>query len=131
MANVTVEYKGEMLFEGRAGNHTIRIDVPPTLRGKDRGMTPTELCAVSLTSCIGVMVAAYCENMKIDTTGLTVGLSYEKLDEPSRLGNFKATIRLPKGGWEERKEAILRVAKRCPVHETMSQHPGLDVSLES
>ncbi len=131
MAEVTIKYKGDALFEARAGNHTINIDVPPALQGQDRYMAPTELFVVSLASCIGAMVIGYCENMKIDTTDLSIGLSYDKLDKPSRLGNFKATIHLPRGGWEERKDAILRVAHHCPVHATIEHHGGLEVSLES
>jgi putative redox protein len=129
MASVNVQFKGDMLFEAKSGNQTLRIDVPAAMGGKDRGMQPTELLATSLASCIGVLVAAYCRDMKIDATGLSVELSYDKLAEPTRLGHFKAAIKFPASGWESRKEGILRAAERCPVHETIRRHEALQVTV--
>ena len=129
MASVNVQFKGDMLFEAKAGNQTLRIDVPAAMGGRDRGMQPTELLAASLASCIGVLVVAYCRDMKIDATGLTVDLTYDKLDQPTRLGHFKAAIRIPAGGWESRREGILRAAERCPVHETIRHHEGLEITV--
>ncbi|MGD1001145.1 MAG: OsmC family protein [Candidatus Brocadiia bacterium] len=122
MASVNVQFKGDMLFEAKSGNQTLRTDVPAAMGGKERGMTPTELLATSLASCVSVLVVAYCRDMKIDATGMSVDLTYDKLDQPTRLGHFKVAIKFPAGGWESRKEGILRAAERCPVHETIRHH---------
>ena len=129
MASVNVQFKGDMLFEVKSGNQTLKVDVPAAMGGKGRGMTPTELFAASLASCIGVLVTAYCRDTKIDATGLTVDLTYEKLEQPSRLGNFKAAIKIPAGGWESRREGVLRAAERCPVHETIRGHKGIEFTV--
>ena len=122
MASVNVQFKGDMLFEAKSGNQTLRTDVPAAMGGKERGMTPTELLATSLASCVSVLVVTYCRDMKIDATGMSVDLTYDKLDQPTRLGHFKVAIKFPAGGWESRKEGILRAAERCPVHETIRHH---------
>jgi uncharacterized OsmC-like protein len=129
MPTVKAAYKGDTLFDVTTGNHTCLIDLPATVGGKDRAPTPTDLFVCSLTACIGALVYMYCRDMKIDSEGLTVEMSYEKLEKPARLGKFKATIHLPKGGWEQRKEGILRAANRCPVHETILRHEGLEVTV--
>ncbi len=129
MASVNVQFKGDMLFEAKSGNHTLRVDVPAGMGGKDRGMGPTELFAASLASCVGVLVVAYCRDMKIDATGLSVDMTYDKLAEPTRLGHFKAAIKIPAGDWESRKDGILRAAERCPVHETIRHHEGLEITV--
>ncbi len=95
MASVNVQFKGDMLFEAKSGNHTLKVDVPSVMGGKDRGMQPTELLATSLASCVSVLVVAYCRDMKIDATGLSVELTYDKLDQPTRLGHFKVAIKIP------------------------------------
>jgi uncharacterized OsmC-like protein len=118
-----------MLFEAKSGNQTLRIDVPSAMGGKDRGMTPTELFATSLASCVSVLVVAYCRDMKIDATGLRVELTYDKLDQPTRLGHFKVAIKFPASGWESHKEGILRAAERCPVHETIRHHEGVEITV--
>ena len=129
MASVNVQFKGDMLFEAKSGNQTLKVDVPAPMGGKDRGMTPTELFAASLASCVGVLVVAYCKDMKIDPTGLSVDVTYDKLDQPTRLGHFKAAIKIPAGGWESRKEGVLRAAERCPVHETIRHHEELEITV--
>ena len=129
MASVSVQFKGDMLFEAKSGNHTLKIDVPAPMGGKDRGMTPTELFAASLASCVGVLVVAYCKDMKIDPTGLSVDVTYDKLDKPPRLGHFKVAIKIPAGGWESRKDGIVRAAQRCPVHETIRNFEGDEITV--
>ena len=131
MGKVRVEHKGDMLFEATAGNHKAQFDVPPAMGGKDRAMNPTEAFAVSLAACVNVLVTKYCKDMQIDPTGLTVELTYDKLESPSRLGNFKAAIKIPKGGWESRKDGVLRAADRCPVAETVRQFKGMEITVTS
>lgn len=130
MAKVTVAYKGDSLFEATSGNHTVKIDLPSPMGGKDRGMTPTEIFAVSLAGCINALVVNYCRDMKIQDNGIVVTLEYDKLDKPTRLGNFRARIKMPGKDWESRKDGILRAAERCPVHETIQHHKGLGVEVE-
>jgi len=130
MPTVTAAYKGDVLFELTAGNHTFPVDLPSASGGKDRAVTPTALYACSLSACIGALVYLYCRDMKIDSEGLTVEVTYDRLEKPSRLGNFRAKIKLPKGGWENRKGGILRAAERCPVHETILNHQGIEITVE-
>jgi uncharacterized OsmC-like protein len=130
MATVKAVYKGDSLFELTAGNHTFPVDLPPAVGGKDRAVTPTALFACSLSACIGALAHMYCRDMKIDSEGLTVEVTYDKLEKPTRLGKFKAKIKFPKSGWEERKGGILRAAERCPVHETIINHEGIEFTVE-
>ena len=130
MGKAVVEYKGDSLFEAASGNHKLKIDLPAPMGGKDRGMTPTELFAVSLAGCINALVVSYCRDMKIQSDGVVVTLEYDKLDHPSRLGNFKARIKMPARDWEARKDGIVRAAERCPVQETIRHHKGLTIEVE-
>ena len=58
MAKITTYYKGDMLFESKLGAHSVIIDVPAGMGGKDRGPTPPEIFIASLGSCVGAFVAA-------------------------------------------------------------------------
>lgn len=125
MATITTFYKGNMLFETKIGKHTLTIDVPPDMGGSDRGLQPPQLFVASLGSCIGAFVAQYCEQVGIDDKDMTVELSFDKVPDPTRLVNLKATIKLPHGDCGKRVQAIERVAEHCPVHETISTMRGL------
>lgn len=129
MAKITTRYKGNMLFESQLGKHKLTIDVPPVMGGTDRGPIPPDLFVASLGSCIGAFVAQYCENHGIDTDGMTIDMTFEKVENPTRLVDLKATVNLPKGDCKQRIEAIRRVAEHCPVHETITTMRGLEIEI--
>lgn len=129
MAKITTVYKGDMLFESKIGNHSVTIDVPEGMGGSDRGPMPPQLFVASLGSCIGAFVAQYCENNGIDDEGMAVEITFDKADDPTRLVNLRATVKLPKGDCSKRVKAIERVAQHCPVHSTISTMRGLEIEI--
>lgn len=129
MAKITTDYKGDMLFESKIGNHSVIIDVPPDMGGTDRGPTPPQLFVASLGSCIAAFVANYCNNTGIDATDMTVDVTFDKVEDPTRLVNIKVHVNLPHGDYKRREKALLRVAEHCPVHETISNLEGIEIVL--
>ena len=85
MAQVSIEYRGDMLLRATAGNHMLYVDLPATVGGKDRGMTPTELFAASLGACMAAVVSVFCRNSNIDNAGMTVEVTYDKREKPKCL----------------------------------------------
>ncbi len=129
MGKITTTYKGSMLFETQMGKHTVTIDVPASMGGSDRGPTPPEFFVASLGSCVGAFVAQYCENNGIDATDMTVDVTFDKADDPTRLVNLQATVNLPHGDCAKRIKAIERVAEHCPVHATIKTMEGLALDI--
>jgi uncharacterized OsmC-like protein len=129
MAKITTYYKGGMLFESKIGKHTVTIDVPESMGGSDRGPMPPQLFIASLGSCIGAFVAQYCEHNGIDDTDMTVDFTFDKVEDPTRLVNLKATVNLPHGDCSKRVKAIERVAEHCPVHATISTLEGVTLEI--
>ncbi len=129
MGKITTYYKGDMLFESKLGNHSLFIDVPASMGGKDRSPTPPELFVASLGSCVGAFVAHYCQRAGIDATDMTVDVTFDKLESPTRLDNLKVRIDLPHGEYADREAAILRVAEHCPVHETITTMQGIEIEI--
>jgi putative redox protein len=131
MGTIRTEYKGDMLFESRVNGHRVVIDVPASMGGKGRGPTPPDLFVASLGSCVAAFVANYCNNTGIDTTGMTVDVSFEKAEDPTRLTDMRVEVNLPRGDLKGRENAILRVAERCPVHETVCTLEDVEILLQS
>ena len=129
MAKLTTYYKGDMLFESKIGAHSVVIDVPAGMGGKDRGPTPPELFVASLGSCVGAFVAHYCGRAGIDATEMTVDVTFDKVDNPTRLANLKVRVELPHGECADRQAALHRVAEHCPVHETILTMQGIDIEI--
>ena len=129
MATITTTFKGDMLFESKVGNHTVMIDVPPEMGGANRAPTPPQFFVVSLGSCVAAFIATYCQQTSIDATDLSVDVSFDKAENPSRLINFKVSVKLPHADCEARKQALLRVAQHCPVHETIDTMEGVEIEI--
>jgi uncharacterized OsmC-like protein len=130
MPEITVNHRGDMEFETQIGSHKLTIDIPPENNGKDRGPTPPQLFIASLSSCIAVFVASYCNNVGISTEDLSVTMSYEKRSNPSCLGNLKAVIRIPKEDVGKREKGVLRAAELCLIQETIRLSPEVKLTLE-
>lgn len=127
MSKITTFYRGDMLFETQLGNHRLTIDVPPTMGGKDRGPMPPQLFIASLGSCVGALVAEYCERRGMDAGEMTVDVTFEKTEHPSRLTDIRVTVTLPNADCSAQRcrDALLRVAEHCPVHQTIETVQGV------
>jgi uncharacterized OsmC-like protein len=129
MGRIRTLYKGDMLFESRLGNHSVVLDVPANMGGKDRAPTPLEMFSASLGACVAAFVAQYCNRAGIDTTDMSVDVTFDKAGEPLRLTNLQIEVKLPNGEYGNRKDAILRVAQHCPVHETITTLEQIEIVL--
>jgi putative redox protein len=123
MPSAISQHLGDMIFETTIGKHKIINDVPPTPEwgGKDRYPTPPDYFIASLSSCIAAFVVQYCAQARLDASGMSVEIMYEKATQPSHMKDIALTINLPEVNLGERVEAIKRVSRHCTVHETISK----------
>ena len=125
---ITVNRKDGLEFNIRVRGHDVTSDLSERDGGRDRGPSPAELLAGSLGTCIAMMVQGYCQRHGYDGD-VGVSLTMELADKPKRIGRFVVDLELPDGVPEDKKEAIKRVAQRCPIHETLKSPPGLDIEV--
>ena len=76
-----------------------------------------------------MMVRRYCERHGYTDGEVGVSLTLELADSPKRVGGIVVDVELPKGIPEDKKEAVRRMAERCPVHETLRNPPRLDIDV--
>lgn len=129
MGEIVVEHKGDMLFESTVRGHTVKIDVPESMGGKNRAMLPPELFILSLGSCVGAFVANYCKNANIDIDDLKIVVSFDKIENPARIDNIRVNIKLKDKNIEKRKKAILRVAESCILHNTLCSDTKIEINI--
>ena len=129
MPTITARYQGDMLFETRLGNHTLRVDVPPGMGGRDRGPTPSELFVASLGTCVDAYVVEACDRFKVDSSEMKVEVSFDEVGQPPRLANLKIKIHLPFGDCQNREEKLRSIARHCPIHETLTTLQGARIEL--
>jgi len=130
MAHLKAVFEGGSRFTVACRSHTITIDQPIEHAGDDAGMTPPELMAGSLASCIGFYVARYCQQANLDASALVVSCDWQVGGVPKHMERFEITIDLPSLP-ERRKKAIERVAQRCLIHATLCHQSEVDIVLKA
>jgi len=124
-----VQHLGDVQFEISLRGHKIICDQPEAGGGYDEGPTPPELLLASLGSCAAYYAAEYLRTRKLSAAGLTVRVTAEKATAPARLEDFQIQIHLD-GSLEERhREGVLRAARACLIHATLTHPPRIEVSL--
>ena len=125
---ITVNRVEGLEFSVRVRGHDVKSDLSEKDGGRDRGPSPAELLAGSLGACIAMMVQGYCQRHGYDGD-VGVSLTTELADKPKRVGRIVIDLELPEGVPEGKREAIRRVAERCPIHETLENPPELDIDI--
>ena len=126
---VKINFSGGMKFEAECANHKVIVDLPKGLGGSDDGATPPQLFLTSLASCVGVYVVIYCNKSKIDTTGMQINISAQKVSAPMRLEDIKIDISLPNATVGDKRDKLLSAAKMCLIHNTIANHPKMEIAL--
>jgi putative redox protein len=125
---MTVTRNERQEFNFRVRGHEVCCDMSEKDGGQDRGPSPVELLAGSLGACIGMMVQTYCQRHGYEGD-VGVSLTIELADDPKRIGNIVVDVEVPESVPEDRRQAIKRVAQRCPIHETLKSPPGIDIDV--
>ncbi len=125
---ISITRRSGFKFQVGVRGHEITADLPESYGGGDEGPMPSELLAGSLGLCIAMTVQGYCERHGYDGD-VGVSLTLEMADKPKRIDRIVVDLELPESVPEDKKEVILRVAHRCPIHETLKTPPGLDIDI--
>ncbi|MBI5788093.1 MAG: OsmC family protein [Candidatus Schekmanbacteria bacterium] len=124
-----IAYKGSKKFLATCRGHQMIIDLPEDQEGSDAGMTPPETFVASLGSCMGVYILNYCRNVKINPTDMLISVDWEKGANPARISHIKVNVKIPRMTQEDRKEALIKVAEHCLVHNTIHNPPKVEIEL--
>ena len=115
-------------------DHVLVADEPEDKGGKDEGPTPTELFLTSLGACTAMTLRMYAkvkdwplESVEIDLEHVWVTreewADWPEGEERDRLPRITKKIRV-KGDLDEKQlERLHYIARRCPVHRTVTENP--------
>lgn len=137
MANITfksdVKWTGEgVSSDAQSGPHTLRIDEPEALGGKNTGPNPVELLLSALGGCLVVLVNAFAPAHGVDVKDVKVAVEGD-LDPDGFLGlsdvrpGFSAiryTLKIDSPSPAKNIAALTEhVVRVCPVKDTLSGVP--------
>ncbi|HEX3173194.1 MAG TPA: OsmC family protein [Solirubrobacterales bacterium] len=108
------------------GGHTITVDEPRAVGGTDTGPSPSRLVAASLASCVAVTIEMYAERKGWDVGAVEVAVDVEYEGFAPR--SFAVSLRLPAELSDDRRQRLLTIATKCPVHRVLAGETPVSVS---
>ena len=127
---VTVRHVDGDAYAITARGHGVLTDQTVGDGGKDAAATPTELLVASLASCVAFYTGRYLLRHGLDRAGLAVTAEFAMAaDRPARVSAVRLRITVPGGIPPQRTDALLAVASHCTVHNTLRQHPDVNIEL--
>ncbi len=130
---IEIEYTGDLrtvVTHGPSGN-TFETEAPVDNGGTGMAISPTDLVAAALGSCILTIMALVARKREIELTGARVRVEKEMTSAPPRrIAKLKSVVTLPAGLQlsEADRQAIERGADGCPVKRSL--HPDVELQFE-
>jgi putative redox protein len=121
--------EGGLRFTAEIRGHRVPTDQPERAGGADTAAMPLELMAASLGTCIALYAHQFCAARGIPDPDLAVEVRYEMARAPARIGRFDVAVRLPDDFPEQYRAAVERAVRTCPVHNTLTHAPEINVEL--
>ncbi|WP_075995859.1 bifunctional alpha/beta hydrolase/OsmC family protein [Salaquimonas pukyongi] len=143
-AGITVTETGVGKFQNlvQSGRHHMFADEPKSYGGDDTGPSPYDYVAIGLAACTSMTLKMYADRKGWDISPVSVSVDHAKIhavdcetcseerkEEGGKIDRFHRTITLKPGIDEERVEALLVIADKCPVHRTLHASSEITTAL--
>jgi putative redox protein len=138
MASVLVRGGGGLRKEIVIGDRTLVADEPTELGGTDEGPTPYELLLGALGACTAMTVTMYARRKGWPLTGVTVELENDRIHasdcekcetQEGYLDRIHVRIGVDGPLHEEQRARLEEIARKCPVHKTLTSELRVDEEL--
>lgn len=125
---ISVDYLGDLhckITHGPSGQ-SFMTDAPVDNQGKGEFISPTDLAAASIASCIATIMGIKAQANNIDIKGMKISAVKEMVNEPfRRIGKISLNVLFPHKLDDKSFAIMSNVIKTCPV--TRSLAPEVDI----
>lgn len=132
MAQFTTHYLGSLRCENvhNQSNTIIHTDAPTDNQGQGMAFSPTDLCALSLTTCIITTMGIYANMKQIEIVSIEADTNKIMASDPRRIAKIEATIKIKvaDSATDRDLEGLERIVKTCPVSRSL--HPDIEQNIE-
>ncbi len=128
---IDVKYLGGLhcsVTHGPSGQ-TFITDAPLDNKGTGQYISPTDLVAASIASCVSTIMGIKAMENDIDIKGLKISAIKEMINDPyRRIGKLMIKVTFPHRLDDKDYKLLANVVKTCPV--TRSLHPDINLDYE-
>lgn len=127
---MNIAFEGKRSFKTVVRGHEIRTDLPVDSGGDDTAPTPPELFVASLGTCIGIYATSYLKTANLNGEGLTIDIDWEFGPNKQKIDKIQVSISVPNADLGPRKKALLAAAESCLIHNTLREHPDINIDIQ-
>ncbi|MEO1194176.1 MAG: bifunctional alpha/beta hydrolase/OsmC family protein [Pseudomonadota bacterium] len=137
---VTETGGGRFLQQVTLGRHQLVADEPRDVGGLDAGPAPYDFLLAALGTCTAITLRLYAERKKLALEGVSIDLMHDRIHaddcatcetKEGRIDRIRRTLTFSGDLDEEARAALLRIADRCPVHQTLTHEVIIESELGS
>ena len=139
--SVVVEEAGPGQFADivRAGRHVLTADEPFSAGGTDTGPSPYEYLLAGLGTCTTMTLRMYVKKKGWSVGRISVLVTHDRVhaqdcadcdEKDARLDRITRSIRIEADLDDERRQKLLEIANKCPVHRTQTSKITLETRLD-
>ena len=126
---IEVSFPGSVAVEATIRGFVLTTDQPEKSGGDNSGPTPFELFTSSIATCAGFFAVKFCRSRNIDTTGMSLKMTYDWDKELKRYPKMAINLTLPEGFPEKYKGAIIKAMDQCVVKKHILEAPEFEISV--
>jgi putative redox protein len=139
--SVTFEEAGPGQFAGivKAGRHVLSADEPFAAGGTDTGPGPYEYLTAALGACTAMTLRMYVKRKGWAVGRISVFVTHDHVHAEDcvdcetrdvKLDRITRTIRVEADLDDERRQRLLEIANKCPVHRTLTSKITIETRLD-
>lgn len=127
---ITVVHESGDRYAVRVRGHKLVADQPIAAGGGNTGPTPTEMFVAGLAACVAFYAGRFLGRHIGPSVPFSVTCSYEmSTDRPARVTSVMLTVELPAALAPDVRDAVLRAAEHCTVHNSLRLPPAVHISV--
>jgi putative redox protein len=128
--DVKVTFPGGVRVQADYKGFKVLTDQPAYAGGEGSAPSPFDLFLVSLATCAGYFVVAFCRERGIPIADGGVALKVERNPETRMIAKIAINIDLPAGFPEKYRNAVVKAADICTVKSLILNPPVFAVTAE-
>ena len=126
---IEVSFPKNVAVEANIRGFVLTTDQPEKSGGDNSGPTPFELFTSSIATCAGFFAVKFCRSRNIDTTGMSLKMSYDWDKELKRYPKMVIDLTLPEGFPGKYRGAIIKAMDLCVVKKHILEPPEFEISV--
>jgi putative redox protein len=128
ITEMEIRFPGGQKVYAQYSGFTIQTDQPVEDGGEGSAPTPFSLFLVSLGTCAGYYVLAFCQKHHIPTKDIKIIAHIDRNPTTHMVERYSIDIHVPKEFPEEYKNAMVKSAESCIVKKHLMKPPQFTVS---